>query len=117
MSEPEVSWKAVDAGATVVTAGGREVGKLREVVGDKEADIFDGLVVSVATLRRDRYIASERVQRIWPDRIEVDLTAEEAQNLPEYTAPAAATTWRVGEGGVGSRLRDAFRDLFGRRGS
>lgn len=117
MSESEISWKTVEAGAAVVTVDGREIGKLREVAGDKESDIFDGLVVRAAALRGDRYIGSERVLRIWPDRIEVDLGAEEAQNLPEYTPPAAATTWRAGEGGVGTRVRDAFRDLFGRRRS
>ena len=117
MSESEVSWKTVETGAAVVTVDGREVGRLREVVGDKETDIFDGLVVRAAALKGDRYIASERVLRIWPHRIEVDLGAEEARNLAEYTPPAAATTWRAGEGGVGTRLRDAFRDLFGRRGT
>ena len=117
MSESEISWKTVDAGATVVTADGRQVGKLREVVGDRESDIFDGLVVRAAALKGDRYIASERVLRIWPDRIEVDLGADEALNLPEYAEPAAATTWRPDAGGVGARLRNAFRDLFGRRGT
>ncbi len=112
--ESQVSWKAVDEDAVVVAGDGREIGRLREVVGDEEADIFDGLVVAVPKLEHDRFIAAERVRRIWPDRVEVDLGPEEVLNLPPYTEPAVVE-WHAGErGSFGVRLRAAMRDLFGR---
>ena len=61
------------------------------------------------------YIPSERVKGIWPDRVETDLTPEEAGNLPSYDEPKV-TTWHADEGGgFGARLRRAGKDLFGRR--
>ena len=60
----------------------------------------------------DRYVASERVKAIWPDRIETDLSAQEAESLPAYREPRV-TEWHADEGG--GRLRRAFSDLFGRK--
>ena len=109
---PQVAWIAIDEGAVVVAADGSEVGKVQEVAGDHEHDIFDGLVVAHSRFGADRYVASERVKAIWPDRIETDLTAGEAESLPDYREPRT-TEWHADTGE--SRLRRAFKDLFGRR--
>jgi hypothetical protein len=109
---PQVAWIAIDEDAVVVAADGSEVGKVKEVAGDEEHDIFDGLVVKHSRFGSDGYIASERVKAIWPDRIETDLSPQEAEALPEYREPRE-TTWHAdtGEG----RLKRAFKELFGRR--
>ena len=73
---PQVAWIAIDEGAVVVAADGSEVGKVKEVAGDQEHDIFDGLAVSHSRFGADRYVASERVKAIWPDRIETDRLQE-----------------------------------------
>ncbi len=110
-----VAWTALDEGALVVAADGSEVGLLKEVVGDEEADIFDGLVLEHAKHGTSHYIPSERVKGIWPDRVETDLTPEEAASLPDYEEPSV-TTWHADTGGgFGSRMKRAWHDLFGRR--
>jgi hypothetical protein len=115
-TEPDrVAWTALNAGAVVVAADGGEVGNVKEVAGDEEADIFDGLVVTHSRRGSSHYIPSERVKGIWPDRVETDLSPEEAGSLPAYEEPKV-TTWHADEGGrLGQRLRRAGKDLFGRR--
>jgi sporulation protein YlmC with PRC-barrel domain len=112
--QPQVAWIAIDAGAVVVAADGSEIGKVKEVAGDEEHDIFDGLVVSHSRLGGDRYVASERVKGIWPDRVETDLSPQEAEGMPAYRE-SKTTEWHADGGGLGTRLRLALRDLFGRR--
>jgi len=110
-----VAWTALDEGALVVAADGSEIGHVKEVVGDEGADIFDGLVLTHARRGTSHYIASERVKGIWLDRVETDLTPEEARSLPDYTEPKV-TTWHADQGGgFGARLKRAGKDLFGRR--
>ena len=112
--QPQVAWTAIDEDAVVVAADGNEVGKVKEVAGDEEHDIFDGLVVSHSRFDADRYIASERVKRIWPDRVETDLTAEEAANLPAYRE-LKSTTWHAEQSGdMRARLLRAWHRLLGR---
>ena len=112
---PQVAWIAIEEGALVVGADGSEIGTVKEVAGDEDHDIFDGLVVRHSRLQGARYVASERVKGIWPDRIETDLSPQEAESLPEYREPRT-TAWHADEGGgFGARMRRAWHDLFGRR--
>jgi hypothetical protein len=107
--EPEVSWKAIEAGAALRSSDGQEVGKVSEIAGDPEADIFSGLVISVGVLNADRYLPAERVTGIWPDRVETAATAEEIANLPEYEQPVAER-WVPADG-----MLVRLRRFFGRR--
>jgi hypothetical protein len=81
---PQVSWKAIDAGATVVAADGTEVGKVSKIVGDADADIFTGLAVKRHALADEQLVEAERVRGIWEDRVELDLSADALEALPPY---------------------------------
>ena len=58
MSEDPVSWLMVEPGWTVVDAHGTKVGKVDEVLGDEQIDIFHGLLVG------GHEILAERVAEI-----------------------------------------------------
>jgi rRNA processing protein Gar1 len=58
MSRDPVSWLLVEPGWKVVDAQGKKVGKVEEVLGDEEVDIFHGLLVD------GRKILAERVGQI-----------------------------------------------------
>jgi hypothetical protein len=103
---PRVSWKAIERDARVVSSDGQDVGKVSEVAGDANADIFDGLVLSLGTLDQDRYLPAERVRAIWPDRVEVDATAAEVEALPGYEEPVAER-WVPGDSML-ARIRRFF---------
>jgi hypothetical protein len=62
MADP-VSWLMIEPGWEVVDADGNRVGKVDEVLGDGEADIWDGLTVS------GEYVAAEDVALIVEGRI------------------------------------------------
>ena len=106
---PEVSWKAIEENARVFSAEGKEVGKVTSVVGDPDADVFTGLAVSVNMLGRDRFVASERVAAIWPDRVEVAMTAPEIEQLADHEE-TPTVQWRPGR----RRLESVLRRFLGR---
>ena len=112
--EPQVAWIAVEAGAAILGVDGAQVGTMKEVAGDEEHDIFDGLVVTVPGSETPRYIAAERVKGIWPTRIETDVSPEEAADLPEHKA-TKMTRWHPDrDRSFGARVRRAFNELFRR---
>jgi rRNA processing protein Gar1 len=45
MSDDPVSWLMIERGWTVVNAQGKKIGKVDEVLGDEQVDIFHGLLV------------------------------------------------------------------------
>jgi uncharacterized protein YrrD len=83
MSEP-VSWLVVEPGWTVTTSDGAEIGKVHEVLGDKNADIFDGLAVSPGLLKRPRYVPAESVTEIREGEVVLDFSADAFEQCPEY---------------------------------
>jgi hypothetical protein len=108
MSDP-IAWKAIEDSTPVFSSEGEQVGRVSRVVGDAEADVFTGLAVSVGALSADRFVASERVRAIYPDRIDLDLTKAEIEGLPPHE-DAPVVRWRPGGG-----VRGFFERLFGRR--
>ncbi|TMJ96168.1 MAG: hypothetical protein E6G67_05415 [Actinobacteria bacterium] len=101
---PQVAWTAIENGARIFSAEGEAIGKVSRVVGD--ADVFTGLAVTHGVLGPERFLDADHVRGIWPDRVDVDLTREQIENLPEHQD---APTYRVQPGVTGF-----FRRLFGR---
>jgi len=85
-----VSWLLIEHGWKVLGSDGTEIGRVDEVIGDSGKDIFDGLSVSSGVFGRSRYVAAERVRSIYEGRVEVDVSADEAERLEIYDEPAAS---------------------------
>jgi hypothetical protein len=62
MADP-VSWLMIEPGWDVVDRDGKTIGKVDEVLGESEADIWDGLTVD------GKYVPAERVGTIVEGRI------------------------------------------------
>ncbi len=63
MADP-VSWLMIEPGWEVVDASGKVLGTVREVLGDEERDIWDGLRIGAGV-----YVPAERVTEIVTGRI------------------------------------------------
>jgi uncharacterized protein YrrD len=87
MADP-VAWTVVERGWAVAASDGSEVGNVVEVLGDPEADIFDGLAVGVGTvLNRPVYVPSEQVGAIEEGTVHLTIDADEYGRLSPYQAP------------------------------
>jgi hypothetical protein len=84
MPDP-VSWLLIEAGWAVLDREGEQFGKVNEVLGDTERDIFDGLAASPSVLATPRYVPAERVGTIFEGEVHLDLSREECDALDEYT--------------------------------
>jgi uncharacterized protein YrrD len=86
------SWLVVEPGWEVVLASnGDLVGLVKEVLGDKNADIFDGLSVDAGLISKPTYVPAERVQMIVEGRVVLEMSKEEFDSLPDSddAAPGA----------------------------
>jgi hypothetical protein len=87
MPDP-VAWVMIERGWRVIDAEGDEVGRVDEVTGDENVDIFDGLTIKQGVLSRDKYVPSEHVGAIYDGEVHVSLTKEQVEALQEYEEPA-----------------------------
>jgi hypothetical protein len=87
MADP-VSWKVAERGWSVVASDGNEVGKVDQILGDTEADIFDGLAVGAGTvLDRPIYVPSEQVGAIEEGTVHLGIDSDEYKQLTPYEPP------------------------------
>ena len=71
--EPDpVSWLVVEPGWRVLGRGGDELGAVDEVLGDDDADIFNGLSVRSGVLASPTYVPAERVAEIREGEVVLD---------------------------------------------
>jgi uncharacterized protein YrrD len=97
-----ISWKVLEAGAPVGSRDGEDVGTVTHVLGDPDADIFDGLVIRAGG--GHRFVDATQVDEIHEDRVVLTLDAADCERLPEPTenpaemsADPADTDPRAGE--------------------
>jgi len=83
-----VSWFVIGRGWSVHARDGSQVGRVEEVLGAREEDIFNGLVVATGFFAR-RYVPAERVRGIVEGRVDLDLSRDEVETLDERP-PAAS---------------------------
>ena len=83
-SADPVSWKVVEHGWKVVSADDKGVGRVDEVVGDEDADIFTGLKVLTGLLGKPKYVPSEQVERIVEGCVTLKLTHDAASALRDW---------------------------------
>jgi uncharacterized protein YrrD len=86
MGDP-VSWLMIEPGWKVRDNGASDVGRVEEVVGDPNADIFSGLLISTGLFSGHRYVPAERVGAITDGQIDLQLTSDEVKHLAEESAP------------------------------
>jgi hypothetical protein len=70
VSDP-VSWFLIEPGWEVVDANGEHVGRVDEVEGDRENDIFSGLNVSPHLLAKAEFVPAEKVGAITEGRVQL----------------------------------------------
>lgn len=87
MDEPQVSWLVIEQGWAVVAADGSHVGYVQEVVGDDSEDIFDGLALSTSLFDDVKYVAAEKVGRIFEGRVELTVPSSGVDQLQEFLEP------------------------------
>lgn len=85
-----VSWLLIEPGWRVEGADGEELGRVEEVTGDQETDIFDGLAVAGSLLGRPRYVPAEQVAAIVDGTVTLSLDRAAFDALSEYREPAEA---------------------------
>jgi hypothetical protein len=103
-----ISWKSIEHDWAVECSDGETIGKVFLVVGDENADIFDGVAfthhggafVFHNYADRPHYVAAEQVASIDPGVVRLSISSEEAAGLPVHDPPESAEIEPEGAGKV-----------------
>jgi hypothetical protein len=87
MADP-VSWLMIEPGWRVEASDGTEVGRIEEVTGDSNVDIFDGLAISFSAIGAQHYVPAEQVDSIVEGTVRLKLDRAAIERLPKFDEPA-----------------------------
>ena len=78
-----IAYTVLAEGTPVYSSDGQELGKVKRVLADTEADIFDGIIVD--TPDGDRFVDAPYVDDIYERSVVLTLSAADARHMPEPT--------------------------------
>lgn len=90
-----VSYLLLAKATPVYVSDGEAVGKVKNVLCEPAADIFDGL--EVATEGGDRYVAAEHVAAIHERGVELSITADELAIAPKPAHDSGKVRWDLSQ--------------------
>jgi sporulation protein YlmC with PRC-barrel domain len=85
MAEP-VAWKVIERGWAVYDSAGERVGTIDQIVGDTEADIFDGIAIDDSVFGPKKYVPSENVGRIEDGSVHLTIPGDRIATLDAMRA-------------------------------
>jgi hypothetical protein len=108
MTDP-VSWLQIEQGWDVVTSDGVSVGRVAQVEGDKQSDIFDGLAVEPRQPAEILYVPGEQVGAIYPGEVTLKIASADIGTLEPFHAPPPETKWLPGKAPLATRISNWLR--------
>ena len=79
-----IAWPALKEGTPVHDSSGAELGKVGRVVADQQQDIFSGITVTAGIFSTERFVPADLVGRITESSVELNVGADEAEQLKPY---------------------------------
>ncbi len=108
MTDP-VSWLQIEQGWNVLTSDGVVVGRVAQVEGDKQSDIFDGLAVESKQPTQIRYVPGEQVAAIYPGEVTLKIALADIGELEPFRPPPPETKWLPGKVPLTTRMSNWLR--------
>ena len=85
MAEQPISWMALTSGTPIVASDGAELGRVQDVVADREKDIFSGVTFSEGLRGGIRFVPAALIDLITDSSLTLTVTEEEAgQKIEPY---------------------------------
>ncbi len=79
MSEEPISWMTLGSGARIATADGTELGRVHEVIADRQKDIFSGITFRDGLLGGDRFIPADIIGDMSADEVRLTVGTNDAE--------------------------------------
>ena len=85
MTGQPIAWMALDTGTPIVTSDGTELGRVHEVVADRQKDIFSGLTFRDGVLSGERFVPAATIDTITTEEVRLTVSSAEAdQKIEPY---------------------------------
>jgi uncharacterized protein YrrD len=79
-----IAWLALEEGTPILSSDGEQVGKVAEVIADRQKDIFSGVTFKPGFLESMLFVPADRIEGLTASEVKLTISAAEAGQLEEY---------------------------------
>lgn len=83
MADQPISWVTLGSGTRIAASDGTELGRVHEVIADRQKDIFSGVTFRDGVLGGDRFVPAALIDRITEDEVLLRVAAKDAEDQIE----------------------------------
>ena len=83
MAEQQISWMTLEKGTRIVSSDDEELGRVAEVIADRQKDIFSGVTFRSGLLGQDRFVPADLIDRMTADEVRLSVSAAAAEEKLE----------------------------------
>lgn len=85
MAAQQISWMTLSEGVPITTSDGAELGRVHEVVADRQKDIFSGITFKDGILGGDTFVPAAVIDDITTEEVKLSISsAESKERLEPY---------------------------------
>ena len=75
---------ALEKGTPVRSADGEELGRIAEVVADRQKDIFSGIAFASGLFDSDRFVPADQIDRITTEAVVLTVASDDKESFEAY---------------------------------
>ena len=79
-----IAWLALEPGTPIYSSDDQQIGKVDEVVADREKDIFSGITFKTNAMASALFIPADRIGSISKEAVQTTISAAESETLEAY---------------------------------
>jgi uncharacterized protein YrrD len=79
-----IAWLALESGTPIVSSDGEQIGKVGDVIADREKDIFSGITFKPGLLDGAVFVPADRIEELTSTEVKLSISAADAATLEPY---------------------------------
>lgn len=79
-----IAWLALEPGTPIVASDGEQVGKVADVIADREKDIFSGITFKPGLLDSPVFIPADQITELTASEVKLSIGSTETDQLEPY---------------------------------
>jgi sporulation protein YlmC with PRC-barrel domain len=79
-----IAWLALVPGTPIIASDGEQVGKVAEVIADREKDIFSGITFKPGILDSPVFVPADKIGELTESEVKLTIVTAEAERLEPY---------------------------------
>jgi uncharacterized protein YrrD len=80
-----ISWLALETGTPIVSSDGEQIGKVSDVVADRQKDIFSGITFKPGLLDTPVFVPADNIGDLTDNEVTLTISAADAEGLEPYS--------------------------------